>query len=101
MWSKAAPRSLFLESLLRSAGMGRRIMSRFTAQEMKLIAKLRQAPNETALELREACPRHSACVPLPLFRVSRISEEGFQAQWNSHHLRGPNQSFRFDDVLPA
>jgi hypothetical protein len=74
-------------------------MDRFTEREKKLIRKLWQAENDQTLELREACPRHSACIPLPLFRVSRVDPERFEAQWNTHHRKGPSQTFRFGDVI--
>ena len=81
---------------------GRKVldMKRFTTRETKLIAQLKRAPQETIIELREACPSHSACVPLPLFRIQRVGE-GFEAEWNTHHRKGPKQTFRFDDALDS
>ena len=73
-------------------------MKTFTEKEVKLIGKLRRAPSQTTLDIREPCPNHSACNPLPLFRLYRVSEESFEAQWNTHHRRGPTQTFAFADV---
>jgi hypothetical protein len=37
------------------------------------------------------------CVPLPLFRVYKIDDGSFEAEWNSYHLAGPKQVFRFEE----
>ena len=70
----------------------------FTERELKFVRKLRDADIDTTLELHESCPNHSVCTPLPVFRVHRESDDVFNAQWNTHHSRGPQQSFRFDGV---
>jgi hypothetical protein len=73
----------------------------FTDRELALIARLTASPPNTTLELREACPTHSVCTPLPLFRVHHDDAETFTAEWNSFHRKGASQSFRFERVLPA
>jgi hypothetical protein len=70
----------------------------FTKKELKLIEKLKKAPTQTTLDQREPCPNHSACMPLPVFRVYRVSEDEFAAEWNTHHDKGPKQLFLFADV---
>lgn len=35
------------------------------------------------------------CVPLPLFRVYKIDDGNFEAEWNSYHSAGPKQVFQF------
>ena len=73
-------------------------MKTFSEKESQLVAKLKDAPAQTVLELRESCPSHSYCNPLPLFRLYRVDESTFEAQWNSHHRKGPTQSFEFSDI---
>jgi hypothetical protein len=75
-------------------------MKTFTEEELRLIDRLRKAPAQTTLELREPCPTHSVCTPLPLFRVYRSSDGAFEAEWNSHHKKGPKQTFLFADLPP-
>jgi hypothetical protein len=36
------------------------------------------------------------CTPLPLFRVYKIDDVSFEAEWNSHHVPGPKQVFQFE-----
>jgi len=70
----------------------------FTRQELGLIRKLGGSAIDATLDLRESCPIHSVCTPLPVFRVYRDSEDTFVAEWNDFHRKGPRQSFRFDEV---
>lgn len=76
-------------------------MKTFTDQELRLIRKLEGLDALVVLELKEACPRHSACMPLPLFGVQKINEAEFEAVWNDHHVAGPRQRFRFAEVAGA
>jgi hypothetical protein len=73
----------------------------FTDRERRLIARLTASTPNTTLQFNAPCPTHSVCTPLPLFRVHRDTADTFTAEWNTFHLRGPEQSFRFDEVLPA
>ena len=73
-------------------------MNTFTDQELRLIRKVRGLDALALLELKESCPRHSACMPLPLFGVQKINDDEFEAVWNDHHVQGPRQRFRFADV---
>jgi len=50
------------------------------------------------LQIRKACPTHSVCDPLPLFRVYKVDESSFEAQWNGYHEPGVRQVFQFQDV---
>jgi hypothetical protein len=74
-------------------------MKTFTQRELQLIRKLETVGEQTTLEFRAPCPTHSACVPLPLFRVYRTDGDVFQAEWNDYHQSGPKQEFRFEEVL--
>lgn len=74
-------------------------MKTFTEKELNLVRKVHGRAPLSILELKEACPRHSACMPLPLFAVQKTSDEEFEAVWNDHHMRGPRQHFRFSDVI--
>jgi hypothetical protein len=76
-------------------------MKTFTDKELRLIGKLRDAAEQTTLELREPCPNHSACIPFPLFRVYRRDADGFEAEWNDFHRAGPRQQFLFAEALEA
>jgi hypothetical protein len=67
----------------------------FTEPELKLIRKLKSQPAQTVLQIRDACPTHSVCDPLPLFRVYKIDDASFEAQWNGYHEPGVKQVFRF------
>jgi hypothetical protein len=69
----------------------------FTERELKLIQKIRNQPPQTVAQIKEACPSHSYCNPLPLFRVYKIDDVSFEAQWNSHHGEGPKQVFQFEN----
>lgn len=70
----------------------------FTDAELKLIQKLSALPPQSVLQLKDACPTHSVCTPLPLFRVYKIDDDSFEAQWNGYHERGTKQVFRFDQA---
>ena len=72
-------------------------MTTFTDAELKLIRKLATQPLLTVLQIKKACPTHSVCNPLPLFRVYKIDEASFEAQWNGYHETGTKQVFRFDE----
>jgi hypothetical protein len=74
-------------------------MKTFTDQEMRLIRRVEGLAPLSILELKESCPRHSACMPLPLFVVQKTTDEAFDAVWNDHHSTGPRQHFRFADVI--
>jgi hypothetical protein len=71
------------------------IMTTFTDAELKLIRKLTTQPALTVLEIKKSCPTHSVCIPLPLFRVYKIDDTSFEAQWNDYHEEGPKQVFEF------
>jgi len=73
-------------------------MLTFTEGESKLILKLKSMPAETVLKISEPCPLHSVCTPLPLFRLYKIDDSSFEAEWNSHHSIGTKQVFRFEDA---
>jgi hypothetical protein len=73
-------------------------MKTFTDHELRLIRKVAALDTLAVVELKEACPRHSACVPLPLFGVQKVSDDEFEAVWNDHHVGGPRQRFRFAEV---
>ena len=73
-------------------------MTTFTDAELKLIRKLSGQPLSAVLQIRKACPTHSVCDPLPLFRVYKMDESSFEAQWNGYHEPGVRQVFRFQDV---
>lgn len=73
----------------------------FTCRELELVRKLRNEAIDQTLELHEPCPIHSACTPLPVFRVRRESEEEFAAEWNDFHRPGPRQRFEFARVTGA
>lgn len=71
-------------------------MTTFTDAELKLIRKLEKQPPLTVLEIKKTCPKHSVCMPLPVFRVYKIDDASFEAQWNGYHESGPKQVFQFD-----
>ena len=73
-------------------------MTTFTDAELKLIRRLSGQPTQTALSIKEACPTHSVCTPLPLFRVYKIDDQSFEAQWNGYHEAGTKQVFQFGSV---
>ncbi len=74
-------------------------MKTFTDRERRLIQRLRNLSPQATLHLREPCPNHSFCVPLPLFSLYRVDEEIFEAEWNDHHQQGPKQLFRFAEIV--
>src|SRR5262245_31919100 len=74
-------------------------MRTFSDRERRLIQKLKNLPPQTILKIAEACPLHSVCNPLPLFRVYKIDDASFEAEWNSHHKKGPKQIFRFEEAV--
>jgi hypothetical protein len=74
-------------------------MKTFTDAELKVIYKLTTQPPQTVLQIKEACPKHSVCMPLPVFRVYKIDENSFEAQWNGFHEAGPKQIFQFAQDL--
>jgi hypothetical protein len=73
-------------------------MTTFTDAELKLIQKLTTQPAQTVLQIKKVCPKHSVCMPLPLFRVYKIDDASFEAQWNGFHDAGPKQVFTFESV---
>ena len=73
-------------------------MRKFTERESKLIRKLKDRPPLAILKIAEPCPLHSMCTPLPLFRVYKIDDERFEAEWNSYHELGTKQTFRFEEM---
>jgi hypothetical protein len=73
-------------------------MTTFTDTELKLIRHLKAQPPQTILQIKEPCPTHSVCNPLPLFRVYKIDDDKFEAQWNGYHEEGTKQLFRFEDA---
>jgi hypothetical protein len=70
-------------------------MHTFTEKESKLIRRLRSMPAQTVLKISEPCPLHSQCTPLPLFRVYKIDDGQFEAEWNNYHSIGTRQVFGF------
>ncbi|HEX4998463.1 MAG TPA: hypothetical protein VFY29_09560 [Terriglobia bacterium] len=63
-----------------------------------MIRRLKGMPPQTILKIQEPCPLHSYCSPLPLFRVYRIDDATFEAEWNTYHKPGPKQVFAFEGV---
>jgi hypothetical protein len=74
-------------------------MNTFNDPELKLIARLHQAAPQAVLRINTACPLHSYCTPLPVFRVYKIDEATFEAEWNDVHRPGPKQVFRFAEAV--
>jgi hypothetical protein len=72
-------------------------MHTFTERERKLVQKLKALPSQAILKIQEPCPLHSVCTPLPLFRVYKIDDSSFEAEWNSHHDKGTRQTFGFEE----
>lgn len=70
-------------------------MTTFSDREIKLVRKLQDAPPQTTLRIQQVCLLHSHCTPLPLFRVYRIDNDTFEAQWNETHKPGTTQVFHF------
>jgi len=73
-------------------------MTTFTHAELRLVRKLATEPPLTVLQIKLACPTHSVCNPLPLFRIYKIDDASFEAQWNGYHDSGPKQIFRFEEI---
>ncbi len=73
-------------------------MKTFSDREMKLLRKLKDQPAQTTLQIQEACLLHSSCNPLPLFRVYKIDDSTFEAQWNEIHKPGTKQVFPFVEM---
>jgi hypothetical protein len=73
-------------------------MNTFKDEELKLIRELPRLPAQSLLQIKKACPTHSVCTPLPLFRVYKIDDESFEAQWNGYHEPGTKQVFRFAEI---
>ena len=73
-------------------------MVTFTDAELKLIRKLTTQPAQTVLQINKACPTHSVCSPLPLFRIYKIDDASFEAQWNGYHEVGTKQVFHFENA---
>jgi hypothetical protein len=74
------------------------MMTTFTDAELKLIRKLATKPPLTVLRIKKTCPTHSVCTPLPLFRIYKIDDTSFEAQWNGYHEAGIKQVFRFEEL---
>ena len=74
-------------------------MNEFTERELKLVRRLKDRPAQTILQNKEACKQHSLCFPLPLFRVYKVDDDTFQAEWNDYHCAGTKQTFRFADII--
>ena len=74
------------------------MMTTFTDAELSLIRKLQTQPPLTVLQIQKACPTHSVCNPLPLFRVYKIDDASFEAQWNGYHEAGQKQVFTFEET---
>jgi hypothetical protein len=72
-------------------------MTTFTDAESKLIKKLADQPPQTVLQIKDACPTHSVCNPLPLFRIYKLDDTSFEAQWNGYHESGTKQVFQFSE----
>ena len=79
-------------------GININMMTTFTDAELKLVHKLQAQPPLTVLQIRKACPTHSVCTPLPVFRVYKIDDASFEAQWNGYHETGPKQVFKFENA---
>ena len=62
--------------------------------ELQLVAQ----PAQTVLQIKKTCPTHSVCTPLPLFRVYKIDDSSFEAQWNGYHEQGTKQVFQFENI---
>ena len=74
-------------------------MKTFTDAELRLIRKLTTQPPQTVLQIKKTCPKHSVCMPLPVFQVYKIYENSFEAQWNGYHEAGPKEIFQFGQNL--
>ena len=76
-------------------------MQTFTKDELQLIAKLRGQAPLTVLQVKKPCPTHSTCNPLPLFRIYKLDDTSFEAQWNGYHSEGVKQNFDFSATLDS
>ena len=76
-------------------------MKTFSDREIKLVRKLQEQPAGTILRISQACPLHSYCSPLPLFRLYKVDDATFEAEWNDMHQHGIKQVFGFDAVSAA
>ena len=74
-------------------------MRTFTGPELKLIEKIAGRPPLTVLQIASVCPTHSVCTPLPLFRIYKIDDASFEAQWNGYHEAGTKQVFQFENAI--
>ena len=74
-------------------------MQMFKEDELKLITRLRGQAPLTVLQIKKPCPTHSVCTPLPLFRIYKVDDASFEAQWNGYHEAGIKQIFNFNDAI--
>jgi hypothetical protein len=74
-------------------------MKTFSGREMKLIGRLKDQSRGTVLGVQDPCPLHSYCNPLPVFRVYKIDDATFEAEWNDYHKPGIKQIFSFAEVI--
>jgi len=84
MWSKSTTNSLRLPH------------DNFHGYRVEAHSTPSDATAQTILQIKEPCPTHSVCNPLPLFRVYKIDDDTFEAQWNGYHEEGTKQLFRFE-----
>jgi hypothetical protein len=80
-------------------------MRTFTEREFKLVQKLKQSPAQTVLKIAEACPLHSYCNPLPLFRLYKIDDlspkmNPSPGKGTPAHLLIPDFGMRMSDLIP-
>jgi len=73
-------------------------MRTFTDAERKLIRKHINQPPQSVLQIKKPCLTHSVCNPLPLFRIYKLDDSTFEAEWNGYHEPGVKQIFRFENV---
>ena len=74
-------------------------MKTFSDREIKLVRKLQEQPAGTILRIQQACPLHSYCSPLPSFRLYKVDDATFEAEWNEIHHPGIKQVFGFNAAL--
>jgi hypothetical protein len=74
------------------------MMTTFTDAELRLVRKLATQPSLTVLQIKKTCPTHSVCTPFPLFRIYKIDDASFEAQWNGFHEAGTKQVFQFEEL---
>jgi hypothetical protein len=70
----------------------------FTEAELKLVEKLKERPAQTVLQIQRPCPTHSVCTPLPLFRIYKINDASFEAQWNGYQRTFHETGIHFADA---